>query len=210
MWLFPAHLGGRNCPGARPARGPSFPGSSALPKRPQDVCSRLPASSGRVEAQGSAPRWGSGWPPLPTAGTARTPRRCQPCQGLCPRLGSILPAGVLGCWSRLGGTAPPAQRGTGHPRCQPWVRGSVVLGQEGWVRVASPPWGCGDSQMWGYSPPLPCLGVPEGPGGCRAGAQLGASVGCSSCLLRSGAFYKTKGNKIEKEKKKTYIKKKKK
>lgn len=34
-------------------------------------------------------------------------------------------------------------------------------------------------------------------------AQLGASVGCSSCLLWSGAFYKTKGNKIEEGKKKT-------
>lgn len=187
LWLrVPPHLAGRVCPGARPACSPSFPGSLALP----DV--RRMFAAGSRPARGEWRRRARG----PTAWLALPP--ALPLCGVppCPSFPRLRPSAAI-----LGGHS--TSHTPGHPAPPVpavLIRGAAVVGEGGTLCVPPKPPGVGTQ------PPCPAGGV-WGSQCCRAGAQLGASVGCSSCLLRSGAFYKTEGNKIEEEKKKLYYKK---
>lgn len=177
MWFV--HLGGRICPGARPAWRPFLPCQFGSPQTSGGCLLGAPSKPGASGGAGlvawGIPRASQGWHSSDPRGVLGS----QPCPGLCPHLGSILPAGILGC----GGHSTSHPKG---PVLAVLIRGvwAEVMGEGGTPSPIlqlplKPP-------NVGTQPPLPrqgaggslggpwegLWGVPGGPGCCRAGAQL--------------------------------------
>jgi len=172
----PRRTWGRKSPGARPACRPSVPGHEALPRRPEDVCPRLPASSGRVGARELGPTAGLGAAPrFPRAGTGADPQPChgpdpRPAQGDASALSRL--AGMLGCRELVGGSP------VGWPG---WGAGSSAPGPPGWVML---PTLCGaraEVMGEGGSPPPRGCGAPQTRGPDAGWSEDTAPPGWAPC-----------------------------